>query len=228
VPDSGLYRRATAAAVVGAPLLFLIANVLHPEEFAPDHEREQLAEIAANYSTWQVAHLLTFGTVVAFAPAVLGLAFLVRRHRPAAGLVAGAFALAGLFGLAFVDALDGYTWAVLGEVSARPDTDPRTIELALHDVQQSTWSVPYYATPLLWIVGMIALVLNAARQGAIPLGAALLFALGAVLVGAEAEVQDNTYFIVAASVLFAGGAAVAAAVLRLSDDEFAAGGPAEP
>jgi hypothetical protein len=161
-----------------------------------------------------------------FAAAVLGLAYLVRRRRPAVGLVAGGFALAGLFGLAFVDALDGYTWAILGEVSTRPDADPRTVELVLHDVQQSTWSIPYYATPLLWIVGLVALVLNAARQGAIPLGGALLLALGAVLVGVEAEVQDNAYFIVAASVLFLGGAAVAASVWRLSDEEFAAGGPA--
>jgi hypothetical protein len=211
-------------AVVGAPLLFLIANVLHPKEFTPDHEREQLAEIAANYTTWQVAHLLTFASVIVFAAAVLGLAYLVRRRRPAVGLVAGAFALAGLFGLAFVDALDGYTWAILGEVSTRPDADARTIELALHDVQQSTWSIPYYATPLLWIVGLIALALTAARQGAIPLGASALLSLGAVLVGIEAEVQDNTYFIVAASVLFLGGGAVAAAIWRLTDAEFAEGG----
>lgn len=224
MPDDRLYRRGTAVAVVGAPLLFLIANVLHPKEFTPDHEREQLAEIAANYTTWQVAHLLTFASVIVFAAAVLGLAYLVRRRRPAVGLVAGAFALAGLFGLAFVDALDGYTWAILGEVSTRPDADARTIELALHDVQQSTWSIPYYATPLLWIVGLIALALTAARQGAIPLGASALLSLGAVLVGIEAEVQDNTYFIVAASVLFLGGAAVAAAIWQLTDAEFAEGG----
>lgn len=224
MPEDRLYRRGTAAAVVGAPLLFLIANVLHPEEFTPDHEREQLAEIAANYTSWQVAHFLTFASVIVFAAAVLGLAYLVRRRRPAVGLVAGAFALAGLFGLAFVDALDGYTWAILGEVSARPDADPRTIELALHDVQQSDWSIPYYATPLLWIVGLVALALTAARQGAIPLGAGVLLSLGAVLVGVEAEVQDNTYFIVAASVLFLGGAAVAASIWRLTDAEFASGG----
>ena len=218
-----LYRQGTAVALAGAPLLFLIANVIHPEEFEPDHEREQLAEIAANYTTWQVAHFMTFGAVVVFAAAVLGLAYLVRRRRPAAGLVFGGLALAGLFGLAFVDALDGYTWGILGEVSARPDADPATVERALHDVQQASWSIPYYSTPLLFIVGLAALAINAAREGAIPLGAALLLAFGAVLVGIEAEVQDNAYFIVAATVLFVGGAAVAAALWRLSDEEYEAG-----
>ncbi len=218
-----LYRQGTALAVVGAPLLFLIANVLHPEEFALDHEREQLAEIAANYTTWQVAHFLTFGAVVVFAAAVLGLAYLVRRRQPAAGLVFGGLALAGLFGFAFLDALDGYTWAILGEVSTRPEADVATLELALHDVQQSSWSIPYYATALFFIVGLAALAIYAAREGALPLGASLLLALGAVLVGVEAEVQDNAYFIVAASVLFLGGAAVAAGLVRMSDEEFDAG-----
>lgn len=223
--DSSLYRRGTAAALAGAPLLFLIANLLHPEEFAADHEREQLAAIAGDYTKWQLAHFFTFTSVVAFAAAVLGLAYLVRRRRPGVGLVAGAIGVAGLFGLAFVDALDGYAWAILGEVSARPDADARTVEQALHDMQQSSWSIPYYLTPLLFIAGVVLLAVNAARQGAISLPAGLLLALGAVLVGGEAEVQDNTYFVFAASVLFLGGAAVAAEVWRLSDEEFAAGGP---
>jgi hypothetical protein len=217
-----LYRQGTALALAAAPLLFLIANIIHPEEFTRDHEREQLAEIAANYTAWQVAHFLTFGTVVVFAAAVLGLAYLVRRRRPAAGLVFGGLALAGLFGLAFVDALDGYTWGILGEVSTRREADQATLELALNDVQQSSWSIPYYLTPLLFIVGVAALALNAARQGAVPLSAGLLLALGVVMVGIEGAVQDNTYFIVAASVLLIGGAAVAAALWRMSDEDYEA------
>jgi hypothetical protein len=217
-----LYRQGTALALVAAPLLFLIANIIHPEEFTRDHEREQLAEIAANYTAWQVAHFLTFGTVVVFAAAVLGLAYLVRRRRPAAGLVFGGLALAGLFGLAFVDALDGYTWGILGEVSTRREADQATLELTLNDVQQSSWSIPYYLTPLLFIVGVAALALNAARQGAVPLSAGLLLALGVVMVGIEGAVQDNTYFIVAASVLLIGGAAVAAALWRMSDEDYEA------
>jgi hypothetical protein len=220
--EARLYRQGTALALVVAPLLFLVANIIHPEEFTRDHEREQLAEIAANYTAWQVAHFLTFGTVVVFAAAVLGLAYLVRRRRPAAGLVFGGLALAGLFGLAFVDALDGYTWGILGEVSTRREADQATLELTLNDVQQSSWSIPYYLTPLLFIVGVAALALNAARQGAVPLSAGLLLALGVVMVGIEGAVQDNTYFIVAASVLLIGGAAVAAALWRMSDEDYEA------
>ena len=221
--DSSLYRRGTAAALFGAPLLFLVANLIHPEEFTRDHEREQLAEIAANYTRWQIAHFFTFSSVVVFGGAVLGLAYLVRRRRPATGLIAGAVALAGLFGLAFVDALDGYSWAILGEVSAKPEADADTVALALHDMQQATWSVPYYATPLLWIVGVAVLALTAVRERMLPLAAGLLLTLGVVMVGVEGVVQDNAYFIAAASVLFLGGAAAAAAIWRMSDEEFSEG-----
>jgi hypothetical protein len=218
-----LYRQGTAVALAGAPLLFLVANILHPEEFKRDHEAEQLAAIASSYTTWQLAHLLTFGTVILFSAAVLGLAYLVRRRRPTAGLVFGAMALVGLFGLAFVDALDGYTWGILGEVSAQPDAHAATVQLALHDMQQSTWSIPYYMTPVLFVAGVGALALHAAGQGAVPLGASLLLTVGALLAGAEGVVQDNAFFIVASSVLVLGAIAVAAALWQMSDDEFDAG-----
>lgn len=60
-------------------------------------------------------------------------------------------------------ALDGFTWGVLGEVSARPDVDPHTIQIALHDVQQSNWSLPYYLTPLAFIAGLLVLATAAVR-----------------------------------------------------------------
>jgi hypothetical protein len=218
-----LYRQGTALALAGATLLFLLANIIHPEEFTRDHEAEQLAEIASNYTAWQLAHFLTFGTVVLFAAAVLGLAYLVRRRAPTAGLVFGGLALAGLFGLAFIDALDGYTWGILGEVSTHPQADQHTLELALNDVQQSSWSIPYYLTPLLFVVGTAALAIHTVRQGAIPMGAGFLLAAGVLLAGVEGAVQDNTYFIVAASVLFLGATAVAVALWRLSDEEYETG-----
>lgn len=224
VPHVRLYRLATAAALVLAPAIFLADNLLHPEEFTRDHEAEQLAAIADSYTRWQLAHFLGFLSAIVFAAAVLGLAFLVRRRQALLGLVGGALALAGLLGLAGALALDGFTWGILGEVSARPDADPATVERALHDVQQSEWALPYYALALAWIVGLIVLGAGAARQGAVPAWAAGLFGLGAVMVGVEAQVQDNAYFIASAAVLLAGGAAMAAPLVRMGDGGFAAGG----
>ena len=137
VPEVGLYRRVTAAALVVAPALLLLDNILHPKEYERDNEAEQLREIAAHADRWQLAHAIGFVAIVVFAAAVLGLAFLVRRRQPRLGLIGGALGIVGLMSFAAVISLDGFTWGVLGEVSGRPGVDPATTAIALHEVQQS-------------------------------------------------------------------------------------------
>jgi hypothetical protein len=227
VPQLGLYRRVTAAALVLAPVIFLLDNLIHPKEYARDNEAQQLAEIAEHYDRWQIAHALGFIAIIVFAAAVLGLAFLVRRRNPTLGLIAGGLAVIGLLGLAAVITIDGYTWGVLGHVSGRADRNPDqdTLQFALHGIQQSKWSLLYYVTPLAWIVGVALLGIGAARQGAVPVWAGGLFAIGAVMVGIETAVTSNAYFIAAAAVLLVGSVAIGVAIARMSDAEFARGGP---
>jgi hypothetical protein len=224
LPHIGLYRRATAAALVIASALFLLDNIIHPTEYERDNEARQLAEIGAHSDRWQLAHALGFLSILVFTAAVLGLAFLVRRRQPRLGLWAGALSVAGLLGLAAVITIDGYTWGVLGEVYQRRGVAPGTVEIALREVQQSEWSLLYYLTPLAWIIGLAMLAIGAARQGAVPVWAGVLMALGGLMVGIETAVISNAYFIAAAAVLAAGSVAVAAAIARMSDEAFARGG----
>jgi hypothetical protein len=229
LPNGGLYRRATAAALVAGPLLFLVDNLLHPKEHTRDHEAQQLAEIGEAYTRWQLAHALGFLALIVFAAAVLGLAFLVRRHRPTLGLVGGALGVVGLLAGAAVFAIDGYTWGVLGDVSTKPGVDRETVELTLHEVQNSSWSLVYYLPVLLWIVGIATLAIGAARYAGVPRLAGAVLALGAVMVGIESGVISNAYFIVASAVWLVGGVLMAGAIARMSDAEFtgqAAGGRA--
>lgn len=207
-----------------APLLFLVDNIIHPTEYERDNEGRQLAEIAAHADRWQLAHALGFVSILVFAAAVLGLAFLVRRRQPGLGLWAGALSTAGLLGLAAVITIDGYTWGVLGEVYQRGDIAPQTAEIALHEVQHSEWSLLYYLTPLAWIIGLAMLGIGAARQGAVPAWAGALLALGGLMVGIETAVISNAYFIAAAAVLAAGSIAVAIPIGRMGDEGFARGG----
>jgi hypothetical protein len=225
VPDVGLYRRATAAALVIAPALLLVDNILHPKEFERGNEAEQLREIAAHADRWQLAHALGFVAIIVFAAAVLGLAFLVRRRQPRLGLVGGALGIVGLMSLVATITLDGYTWGVLGEVSGRQGVDLDTTATALHEVQQSDWSLVYYVPGVVFIAGFVALGIGTVRQGAVPAWAAALLALGGLLAALETVVISNAYFIIASAVLLAGGAAVATAITRMSDDAFARGGP---
>ena len=202
-------RRITAGALVLAPALFLLDNVLHPREVARGNEAEQLAEIADAYQRWQAAHAIGFVSVIVFGVAVAGLAALIYRTAPRPALAGGALAMAGLMGLAAAITIDGYTWAVLGEVSARPDADPTTVERALKDVQESEWSLVYYLTPLGFILGMIVLLAAAVREKLAPVWAGGLFAVGVLMVGTETAIISNVYFVVGAAVLLAGGASVA-------------------
>jgi hypothetical protein len=225
LPHIRIYRLGTAAALIVAPLLFLVDNLLHPKEVARGNELEQLALIADAYTRWQAAHVVGFLAILAFAPAVLGLAFLVRRRRPGYGLLAGALALTGLLGLAAVIAIDGFAWGIAGELSTNSPIGPNGAAEVLSDLQGSEWSLPYYLTPLGFIVGMIMLAVGAARDGAVPVWAGALLAVAVVMVGTETAIVSNAYFIAGAAVFVVAGIAVALPILRMTDQEFAQGGP---
>jgi hypothetical protein len=221
LPNVGLYRRATAAALVLGPLLFLLDNLLHPKEYTRDHEAQQLAKIGDAYTRWQLAHTIGFVALIVFAAAVLGLAFMVRRRQPMFGLVAGALGVVGLLGAAGVFAIDGYTWGVLGEVSTKPGIDHHTVEVALNTVQKSNWSLAWYLLLPVWIAGIVLLAIGVGRHGGVPAWAALLLAVGALTVGTEAFITSNAYFIASSALWAAGGIAVATSIARMSDTAFA-------
>jgi hypothetical protein len=205
-------RRATAAAFVVAPALLVADNLLHPKEYEPGNEARQLDAIADAYERWQVAHLLGFVGLLVFAVAVLGLASLLHDARPRAALWGGALGLAGLIGFAGVISLDGFTWGVLGEVSARPGVDARTVEIALDEVQNSAWSLPYYALGAAFIAGVIVLAVGAAGAGIVSRAAGALLVLAALMTGTETAIVSNAYFIAGAVVLLVAGVAVAASL----------------
>jgi hypothetical protein len=224
LPHIRIYRVGTAAALIVAPLLFLADNLIHPKEVARGNELEQVGLIADAYTRWQAAHAIGFVAILAFAPAVLGLAFLVRRRRPGYGLLAGALALAGLLGLAAVITIDGFAWGIAGELATNSPLGPNGAVEVLKDLQGSEWSLIYYLTPLGFIVGVLMLAVGAARQGAVPVWAGALLGLAVVMVGTETAIVSNAYFIAGAAVFLAGGVAVALPLLQMSDEQFAQGG----
>lgn len=212
-------RRVTAAALIVGTLVFLVGNVFHPKEYTRGNEQQQLETIADAYTRWQLTHFLIFIAIVSFVFAVVGLALLLARTNVRQAAIGGALGLVGLVCIAGVLALDGFTWGALGQVYSWPGTEPGSIVNALHAVQEARWNLPFYVGALAWLVGLVVLAWGLTRAGAIPRWPALALALGAVLVGIEAAVQNNVYFVVAAAVLATGGVAVGASLLGHAEPE---------
>ncbi|HEV2813501.1 MAG TPA: hypothetical protein VGW10_09640 [Solirubrobacteraceae bacterium] len=203
-------RRIAAAALVVAPGLFLLSNLLHPTELATGNEPEQLAAIADDYQRWQAAHAISLASLMVFALAVAGLALLVARSNARTARAGGALGLAGLIGLGGALAIDGFAWGIAGEVWGKSDAPGKLVaETVLDDMQHSEWALMFYLTGVLWILGMMLLSLGAARAGLVPMWAAALLILGTIMVGLETSIHSNVYFVIAAAVLLAGGIAMA-------------------
>jgi hypothetical protein len=217
--DARRIALATASGFVLGPALFLFDNLIHPEEFARGNEAEQLAAIAADASRWQIAHLIGFAGLLVICFSILGLAWLIRRTHPSLGLWAAVAGVAGVIGLAFAFAVDGYTWGVLGEVSGRPRANPATIRAAFDEIQESAWAWPYYALAVFGFLGaMLALCWGLADGGWARVPAVALLALGSLAVALEGVIASNAYFIASSVLFLVGGAAVARELLRIPED----------
>src|SRR4051795_746905 len=161
-------KRITAAATVAATVLFFIVNLIHPKEYTRDHEPQQLQTIADHYTRWQLAHFLTFIAILLFVVVVVGFAWLLYGRLGNMALVGGFLGLWGLVALGGVLALDGFTWAALGQVTTWSGIDQYTAAQALHAVQQSHWNLYFYVGGLGWIFGMLILTIGLIRQRLIP------------------------------------------------------------
>jgi hypothetical protein len=213
-------KRITAVALIASTVLFFVVNLLHPKEYTRDHEAQQLKTIADHYTRWQLAHFLTFIAILLFVVVVLGFAALLYARLRNMALVGGLLGLWGLVALGGVLALDGFTWAALGQVTTWNGVSRSSIALALHAVQQSHWNLYFYIGALGWLIGMLILTIGLIRQAVIPTLAGWVLALGIVLVGIEAAIENNVYFIIASAVLALGGIGVG---LSLRNEELQTG-----
>jgi hypothetical protein len=212
-------RRITAVAVIASTVLFFVVNVIHPKEFTRDHEAQQLQTIADHYTRWQLAHFLTFVSLLLFVLVILGLASILYARLDRMAIAGAVLGLGGLVALGGVLALDGFTWAALAQVTTWPGVDKYSVGQALHAVQQSHWNLPFYVGALGWLAGLLVLTIGLIRQGLMPAVVGWIFALGVALVGIEAAIENNTYFIVASAVLAIGGVGVGSALLHDDDSD---------
>ena len=213
------YRTWTAIALIAGPALFLVDNLIHPEELGRGNEAEQLELIAESATRWQVAHLIGFVSLILIVAAIVGLGRYIAADRPRLAFAGVALGLVGSLAFAFAFALDGFTWGTLGELSNRPELDDATLATALDEVQNSSWTLPYYALIAAWLAGMFALCWGLAPR--VGVRAASLLGFGAFLVAIEGVVANNAYFIASSAIFLLGAIDTAVSIYRgvSSDDE---------
>ena len=162
----------TGWALVLAPLLILIGEVLHPQRSAVP--AQQLAIVAQHPGAWYASHLLLFAGIVLTLPAVAGLVFLLggRTRRLAAvgaGLaIAGIACFAGLLTIGFV------VWQM-----ASQDADRSQMAALFSRLFHAPgFIVPFQAVPLTFAAGMVILAIALDRAAVTPRWVALSLGAG--------------------------------------------------
>lgn len=95
-------RVGSGLAMIGAPLLLLVASALGPPHTASEHLPDQLPHIAANPDRFLAFTLVGLLAVTLHVPAVLGMAHLLRRESPLLALSGAALVVVGSLSLAVV------------------------------------------------------------------------------------------------------------------------------
>jgi hypothetical protein len=219
--SGGDARRWAAVTAVAGPLLFLVDNLLHPREYALGHEAAQLATIAHATSRWQLAHAFGAGTIAVGAVFILALCLATRGAAPRASAAGAALALIGLCANAYDLALDGYAWGRLGAVARSPSSDPATLRAALGAIQDSGWLTPYHAAAGLVAIGLALLLWSALRGGLVRTYAVVVYLISMAVIGLEAMIHSNAFFIASAALYLVAGLVLAAELTRARSAELA-------
>src|SRR5919108_212071 len=110
-------KMVAGACMVVAPLVLLVAMVIHP---ASDmDEATQVATIAENLNAWYAAHLLALVSIALMVPVVLGLMHMLREREVALGQVGSGLAMLGLLAFAGIIGMELAMWQMVAGGSTR-------------------------------------------------------------------------------------------------------------
>jgi hypothetical protein len=213
--DAHHFRKMVAGAcMVLAPLLFLVAMVIHPE--TGTSESSLIAAAADSPDAWYLAHLLVLVSIVLAVPAVLGLMHMLREREVAYGHVGGGLGILGLLaftGLVTLEGLVGWQMAVAGD---------RAEMVALLERIYDTAGVviPLYFLSFAFTLGAVCLAAGLYRARAVQWWMAMFVAVGAVCAAIGGAAAIEWLAIVGAAFLFVGLGSIGRMVLTESDEDW--------
>ena len=213
--DAHHFRKLVAGAcMIVAPLLLLVAAVIHPE--SKTDEGSQLAVIAGNLDEWYVAHLLALVSIALAVPAVLGLMHMLRERQVAFGHVGGGLTLLGLLAFTGIVAIEGFVGWQMGAAGDRGEMT------ALFERLNDTAGIviPFYVVSVAFAIGMVCLAFGLYRARVVQSWMALFLVVAAVCIAIAGPAAANWLMIVGAAFLFVGFGSIGRMVLRESDEDW--------
>jgi hypothetical protein len=213
--DAHHFRKMIAGfCMVVAPLLFLVATVIHPE--TGTDEASMVAAAAGSPDAWYIAHLLAMVSIVLAVPAVLGLMHMLREREVAFGHMGGGLGILGLIafaGLVTIEGLVGWQMAVAGDRG-------EMVALLERLFETTGVVVPLYIMSFAFTLGVLCLAAGLYRARAVQSWMAAFVAVGAIAgaIGGAAAIEWLT--IVGAAFLFVGLGSVGRMVLTESDEDW--------
>ena len=213
--DPRSFRRQVAgAAMIVAPLVFVIAEMLHAK--LQTEAAKQLIAVADNTGRWYAAHVLILISLALTVPAFFGLVHLLGRGRAAFGHLGLVVFVPGVVALAAIVGMELVLWQM-----AQPNANRDEMVALAERVNESAGTAVVFLValffPLAWLLVGIGLYL--ART--VPRWAAVLIAL-AQPIGFVSELAGGPKALaVSAQIAFAVGLIpVGIQVLRQSDGEW--------
>ena len=213
--DSHHFRKMVAGAcMVLAPLLLLVAAVIHPG-FETD-EAAQIAVIAESRDAYFTAEVIGLASIVLAIPAVLGLMHMLREREVTAGHLGGAFALTGLVAFAAATGIALVLW----QATATGADQAEMVALLERLMDSTGLFIAVWLMTFAFPIGVIALAAGLVRAHAIAPVMAGVLALGAIGVALASPLGAAWVLIAAAALLVIGFGSTGLMVLRETDAEW--------
>jgi hypothetical protein len=200
--------------MVAAPLLFLVAVVIHPETGTDGDSI--VAAAADNPDAWYLAHLLVLVSIVLAVPAVLGLMHMLREREVAFGHIGGGLGLLGLLAFTGIVAVEGLVGWQMGSVGDRGEM------AALMDrlFDSAGVAVPLYFMSFAFTLGVICLAAGLYRARAVQWWMAAFVAVGVIAEAIGGGAAIEWLSIVGAAFMFVGLGSIGRMVLSESDEDW--------
>ena len=210
--DAHHFRKMVAGfCMVCAPLLLLVAMVVHPE--TGTEASSTIAAAADNPDAWYIAHLLALVSLVLAVPAVLGLMHMLREREVAMGHLGGGMATLGILAIVGIVAMEGF-------VAWQAGVGDRSEMVALFDRVYDTAGIviPFYVMSFGFALGLLCLALGLYRARAVQSWMVLFLAISAILLAIGFATAGELVTIIGSAFLFVGLGSIGRMVLSESDE----------